>query len=150
MDAYERLDFAERAAKLKQKQPAIEYRSITVYKPNVGAHIRRDSNKLYNFMLKLLILDAMAGFDDVTLIPDERSIKVKSGNSLHDYLQTLLWFEAEAQTTLRTIQSSSHQTLNLQFADMLAGAMQTHFERDKHDPFNLLSPVTRVKRLFFP
>lgn len=48
--------------------------------------MRRDSNKLYNYMIGLSLLDEMINYENVVLIPDPRTIKVKSGNSLHDYL----------------------------------------------------------------
>ncbi|MGD9730469.1 MAG: DUF3800 domain-containing protein, partial [Nitrospiraceae bacterium] len=111
-----RLDFANRAAKLKLAQPDICYSTITVKKENVQAHIRADSNKLYNYMIKMLLLDRMAAFEHVTLIPDPRSIKVQSGNSLHDYLQTELWFTKNVATELKTTPLNSASSLGLQFS----------------------------------
>ena len=92
MSAEAKVDFCNRAVKMKLAEPAIAFTTITVKKENVQAHIRADSNKLYNFMIKMLLLDHMAKLDHVVLVPDPRTIKVQSGNSLHDYLQTELWF----------------------------------------------------------
>lgn len=75
-------------------------------------------------MVKLLLLEQMAKHERVTFIPDPRSLKVESGNSLHDYLQTELWFSAGTQTLIETTPRDSRHCLNLQFADMLAGVVQ--------------------------
>ena len=96
----QKLDFCLRAAKLCARNSDIRFRAITVKKVNVKPHIRRDGNKLYNYMTKLGVLYQMSKYENVLLIPDERSIKIKSGNSLEDYLQTALWFEKAVSTRL--------------------------------------------------
>lgn len=84
------LDFADQAVKLHTLWPDIRLRAITVRKENVEAHIRTDPNKLYNYMLKLALVEEVEHEPNVTLIPDPRSIKVGSGHSMIDYLQTSL------------------------------------------------------------
>jgi hypothetical protein len=118
-------------------------------KRNVQEHIRKDSNKLYNYMVKLLLLDVMAQHDYVNFVPDPRSIKVESGNSLHDYLQTELWFGLSAQTRLETTPRDSRHCLNLQFTDMVAGVVQSHFEFDDHRHWDNLSEHVNLKTLYF-
>ncbi len=101
MSLAERIWFAEKANELHSKYPSdIKYLSITVKKENVQSHIRRDANKLYNYMIGLSLLDEMSNHDKITFLPDPRSIKIESGNSLHDYLQTKLWFERRSTTIL--------------------------------------------------
>ena len=112
-------------------------------------HIRNDPNKLYNYMIKLFLLDEMATYERVTLIPDPRTIKVASGNSLHDYLQTELWLEKKAATVLNTNPQDSIKCLGLQFADMLSGAIREHHEDGKSAPFNVLRPMIHSRVLFF-
>ncbi len=85
-----RTDFAQAAAKLITANNDISLHIIVVNKLNVEPHIRQDPNKLYNYMVKLLLIDSMAQHDSISFTPDPRSIKVESGNSLHDYLQTEL------------------------------------------------------------
>ena len=145
----ERLKFASAAVSLRQRIPTIEYLSMTVYKPRVQDHIRDDANKLYNYMIGLLLLDRMATFDTVTFVPDPRSIKVRSGNSMHDYLQTRLWFDLEAKTKLITDPCDSQNNLNVQFSDMLSGAVQSHYELAKSMPYKKLSSHLTHKTLFF-
>ena len=87
-----RKEFTEQCQALRNKHGDIFLHAIVVKKENVGAHIRKDGNKLYNYMLNLALIDRMAMHKHVVLVPDPRSIKVaESGNSLSDYLQTKLW-----------------------------------------------------------
>jgi hypothetical protein len=122
---------------------------IVVQKVNVMEHIRKDSNKLYNYMIRLSLLDRMAGHDVVTMVPDPRSIKVASGNSLHDYLQTELWFTKKATTNLVTYNCDSKDSLGVQFADMLAGLVQSRYEDNESSDFQILAPRISLCRLFF-
>lgn len=149
MNSDERKYFAEQAHKLCLNHSDISFRAIVVKKENVLAHIRSDGNKLYNYMIKLLLIDFMAQFDVVTLIPDPRSIKVQSGNSLHDYLQTELWFTNKANTNLITMPMDSKVCLGLQFSDMLAGIVQSRHEDNFAGVFQLLQGKISVKPLFF-
>ena len=145
-----KMDFATRAARLSETRRGISFHSISVYKTNVREHIRRDGNKLYNYMIGLLFLQHLQHFDRVTFIPDERSIKVTSGDSLHDYLQTQLWFDKNAETMLTTRPGDSAKHQALQFADMLAGCVQDRYEKNQTAPFDQLGAELNVKRLFFP
>jgi len=143
-----RLTFAKSAVLLHEKNPKIAYKTIAVKKQNVNANFRRDSNKLYNYMIRLLLLDDMVKHPFVTLIPDPRSIKVQNGNSLHHYLEMML-YEAEAQTQLQTVVRDSKDCLCLQFTDMLAGVVGSHYEFEKHEPYATLARHVHVKNLFF-
>jgi hypothetical protein len=91
----------------------------------------------------------IASYPRVNFIPDPRSIKVESGNSLHDYLQTELWFSKMASTILETTPIDSRHCLNLQFADMLAGAIQSKFEFSNPTYFDLICEPVTLKKLFF-
>ncbi len=122
---------------------------MTVRKENVLPHILSDSNKLYNYMMNLLLSKEMAKHPVVHLIPDQRSVKVSSGNSMHDYLQTQLWLELNAATQLKTTQLDSSMCAGLQFADMLAGMVQSHFEDKKSECVNRLSGHVQMHNLFF-
>ena len=150
MNTDQRTLFAEKAAQLKQRFPqVISYFSITVNKQKVSSHIRQDPNKLYNYMINLLITQKMSLHDKVTLIPDPRSIKVESGRSLHDYLQTQLWFEHKAKTILTTIPCDSASCSNVQFADMLSGVVQGFYEDSKQPAWHQLEHHLQAEKLFF-
>lgn len=141
--------FAVEANKLVTSHPEICLRTITVKKENVMAHIRADSNKLYNYMICLCLSEHMAQHERVTLIPDPRSLKVKSGNSLHDYLQVDLWFYRQVKTALITKPQDSKKNLNIQFADMLAGLVWAHYEDGEKANYMALAPKIRQKCLYF-
>lgn len=150
MSIAERTWFASRACILQSKHPHdIRYISITVKKENVQQHIRADANKLYNYMIGLSLLNEMAKHNVITFIPDPRSIKVESGNSLYDYLQTQLWFEKQVATTLKTQPCDSASSRNVQFADMLSGVVQGHFEDGNSQPWSELRNSISYKTLFF-
>ena len=67
MSAAERREFSESAAKMCVKHPDIELHCITVQKQNVLQHIRNDSNKLYNYMIGLMLTGPMAAHASVTM-----------------------------------------------------------------------------------
>ena len=69
-------EFVGLAEDLITQRSSIKLHAITVYKPNVMPHIRTDPNKLYNYMIRLLVLDRMAMHPVVTLdvTPENRSI----------------------------------------------------------------------------
>ncbi|QOI04580.1 DUF3800 domain-containing protein [Pseudomonas savastanoi] len=145
----ERAGFAEMAKRVAAASDGgIKYVSITVKKENVSAHIRPDPNKLYNFMIKMLLLDEMSKVDEVLFFPDDRSIKVKSGNSLGDYLQTELWFSKEVATVLKTYHCDSSKNLCVQFADMLSGIAQSHYQDRTSEPYRLLAAYFQPRLIF--
>lgn len=149
LDAAQREQFAADLKTLVTKHPDINLLSITVNKINVQEHIRRDGNKLYNYMIGLSLLDKMAGYEKLQFIPDPRSIKVASGNSMHDYLQTQLWFEKRVKTILNTTPIDSHSSKAIQVADMLAGVVQNHFEDGSSHPWRVLFSRIEHRKLFF-
>lgn len=149
MHSNERSECATELRKLCDANPDIFLHAIVVKKQNVLAHIRADSNKLYNYMIRLAFLGRMAKHDVVTMIPDPRSIKVKSGNSLHDYLQTELWFTEKANTNLLTQPQDSATCKGIQLADFLAGMVQAHFEDNASRDFATIQPRLSLTRLFF-
>jgi len=149
MTIEERDYFATKAKELREKHPDIRYFSMTVKKENVQSHIRLDPNKLYNYMTGLLLLEEMSHFQNVDFYPDPRSVKVESGNSMHDYLQTQLWFDRSVSTTLITTPAESSSNLNVQFADMLSGVIQGHFEDGNSSPWHIMASSINIRRLYF-
>lgn len=149
MTPKERETFAILASKMSEHHHDIHLHAITVKKENVQPHIKNDANKLYNYMIRICLLDCMAAEDAVIFIPDPRSIKVASGNSLHDYLQTELWFTKKVKTVLTTTPMDSKNSRGIQFADMLAGLVQQRFEEKCFDYIRICVRRLRLKRLFF-
>ncbi len=150
MSASARQDFSLRVIKLRTHHPDISFHSIVVDKQRVKPTFHADANLLYNYMIKMCLIEEMRKHDQVTLTPDPRSIKIASGNSLHDYLQINLWYTEHVETKLVTSPQDSKKTLGLQFADMLAGATQQHFEDGNSAVWQSLSGHVTLKKLFFP
>jgi len=144
-----RTAFANAARKMCAHHNDIHLHAMVVKKENVEEHIRKDANKLYNYMICLSLLERMSGYDLVTIVPDARSVKVKSGNSLHDYLQIELWFTKNVKTCLSTQPQDSNQSMGVQFADMLAGIVQARFEDGERNNFQIINPSLKLNCLFF-
>lgn len=141
--------FAEKVRKLVCMNPDIIIGAITVNKSKVLAHIRNDANKLYNYMIRLAVLPAIKREPIVNLIRDNKTVKVKSGNSLIDYLQTTIWFELGSPTKIIDIPSDSKKVKNLIFIDWMNNLIWGNYE-DKNDaPYEILRNVITSRKLFF-
>jgi hypothetical protein len=143
--------FCHMATALLRRYPEIKLDIITVQKSNVQDHIRQDANKLYNFMLGLVIPDHVSQEQDIELMTDARSIKVKSQNSLRDYLQIKLWFDARCPTRVIHLPAVSAQDYTLQFIDWVAHCVWLSYEDGLKTFLNILGgmPTLRTRELFF-
>jgi hypothetical protein len=54
----------------------------------------------------------------------------------------------QADTKPETVNRDSRSCWNLQFVDMLAGVVGTHYEFQKSEPWRMLRPHVRLKQLF--
>jgi len=70
MDVDQRSICAAEIRKLCESNPDISLHAIVVKKQNVRSHIRKDSNELYNYMIRLALLDRMSEHKVVTMIPE--------------------------------------------------------------------------------
>ncbi|HUX56068.1 MAG TPA: hypothetical protein VMV77_03790 [Bacteroidales bacterium] len=146
----QKLFFISQAGTLLAAHPEIKLGCITVYKQRVQPHIINDSNKLYNYMLNLGLLPLIVGETTVNLIRDERSVKVKSGNSLADYLQTQIYFPFASACKLRDYPTDSSKCKNLIFVDWICSCIFNHYEDGEYNIFNRLSPFLSIdKHLYF-
>lgn len=141
--------FATEVRKLVSMNPDIRIGAITVNKSKVKQHIREDANKLYNYMIRLAILEVVKHEPMVNLIRDNKTVKVKSGNSLIDYLQTTLWFEMDSRTKLVDIPSDSKKVQNLIFIDWMNNLIWGNYEDKNSEPYEILKSVIDSKKLFF-
>lgn len=119
-NSVQKMELAQSAVAMLKTHKDIQIDCIVAQKENVQAHIRGDANKLYNYMCGLVIPEHVKGEKEFEFLPDKRSIKVKSGNSLSDYLQTVLWFEHSLPTKLINHPLESGKNYNLQFVDWIA------------------------------
>jgi hypothetical protein len=145
----QKVEFAQAVNVMLETHKDIAIDCIIAEKENVQPHIRVDGNKLYNYMCKLVICDHLAGVGEFQFIPDKRSIKVKSGNSLADYLQTTLWFECKAKTRIISNPQESHTNYNLQFVDWVSHCVWSHYEDGEKRVFPVICKRIKVRWLFF-
>lgn len=135
--------------KLLAKHSDIQIGAITVKKENVCEHIKEDANKLYNYMIRLIVLDKISNYPYVNVIRDNRSIKVKSGNCLIDYLQTTLWFDLSSKTKVVDIPSDSKKVDYLILADWINNIVWGYYEDNNTEAYSILKTRIFEKRLFF-
>lgn len=141
--------FAEKVRKLVSMNPDIVIGAITVNKSKVQQHIREDANKLYNYMIRLAVLPLIKEQPIVNLIRDNKTIKVKSGNSLIDYLQTTIWFDLASRTKIVDIPSDSKRVKNLIFIDWINNLIWGKYEDDNTKAYDIIRNVISSKKLFF-
>lgn len=146
-----KVEFANAVVSLLASFPEIKIDCIVANKEKVATHIRNDPNKLYNYMCRLVVPDYVKGSQQFEFIPDKRSVKVESGNSLSDYLQTHLWFECSYTCKLINLPDESERNRNLQFVDWIANTVWLNFESQKSDAYQILikSPSVKIRRLYF-
>lgn len=149
MESFERMNFIKKSGLLFNTHKDIQCTVITVNKIKVQEHIRSDSNKLYNYMIGIALLEKIKYFDKIVLSPDPRSIKIQSGKSLPDYLQTQLWFEKHAKTKIIYEPMDSAKSKSIQFVDMLAGAVHRYHEDGNNTVEPLLKSHIQKHELFF-
>ncbi|MGU7773760.1 DUF3800 domain-containing protein [Burkholderia sp. MR1-5-21] len=147
MKSSERVHFANALAGVRVRNADITFAAITVRKERVGRPFRQHPNRLYNYMTKCLLLDLMSRHDSVCFIPDARSIKVESKYALHDYLATEL--ASVGETVLHTTPWESRDCLPLQFVDVMAGIVWSHYEFGNSDAYRVALPHIGQRQLFF-
>ena len=100
-------------------------------------------------MMAISILDKIKTSPQVNLIRDERSIKVASGNSCIDYMQTKMWFDHSSPTKLVDTPTASHKNLNLILIDWVANFVWSHYEVKKSAAYLKLSAKLSNQTLYF-
>jgi len=145
----QRLEFCQHVVGLLKEYPDIKIDTIIANKTSLQSHIREDGNKLYNYMCGLVVPNYVEKEPVVEWIPDKRSIRVSSGNSLVDYLQIKLWFDCGYETKILDNPKESHTDYNLQFVDWVSHCVWLNFEHSAPDLLNILRPHIRIRRLFY-
>jgi len=145
----EKLYVANRTKKLLTRNKRMKIYAITVNKVKVRPEIRKETNILYNYMVGLVLPEKIKRHSEITLIHDKRTIKVRSGNSLKDYLQVKLWYILNSNTVLRYHPKESHRSLNLQFIDYIAHIIWSRFEDNETAAYDIIRTKIDSIPLFF-
>lgn len=111
--------------------------------------MRYDGNKLYNYMINLALLDKIEGHNTSKLTRDNRSIKVLSGKSLIDYLQTVVWYHHNKTAQLKDNPMDSHMDNGLIFIDWITNMVWSKYEDNYAEWCNILNPCLEDKKLYF-
>lgn len=125
----------------------VEVHAITVLKENVAEHIRKDQNLICNYMVKECILKELSRFQEVTIIPDSRSIKMRLANALDMYLKLQL-VDVNAQTQVVYTPVDSASNLQVQCSDYIANIIWRRHEFKDEPAYQILHPYIRHKVLF--
>lgn len=144
-----RTDIVKAAIKMLEKEPRARLGAITVKKENVDERIRKDPNKLYNYMMGLVLTERIKVYDHVQLIRDNRSIKVEDGNFIGYYLQMQLWFELEAPTILVDEPVDSRVSAHVQFVDWISYIVWIAYEDERREHFKELVPHAIFESLYW-
>ncbi|TAE01043.1 MAG: DUF3800 domain-containing protein [Bacteroidetes bacterium] len=135
--------------KLLSKFPVTQILTITVNKQNVRERLSKEPNKLYNRMIMNLLVEKIKKYKEVSLIRDNKSVKVESGKSLVDLLEDKLLFDLKSDVYIKDIPSDSKQVRNLVLVDWFVHMIWKEYE----DQVVLLSEEIRSKiirtELFF-
>lgn len=141
--------FAEKTVELLMNHQDFDVFTITISKTRVQDHIRQDPNKLYNYATGLAIKNKVKAFTEVHLFPDPRAIKVRSGNSHVDYLQTVMMFDQNSAVKLIQHQVDSKDSKCIQFTDIIANIVWGYHEFGRNGAHRVLDRVISNKTLFF-
>lgn len=147
-----RVRFCQEAVRLCAQHETIHYRAIVVAKQGVFPRLRHDDSLLYNYLLKCLLIPHITEFRRVTLIPDPRGIAPNTGNPLGVYLRGALFenlIQGYEPTDLGVRQIDSKAEMGIQFSDMLAGAIQLHYEGKTSEYYNILRPCLSACNEYF-
>jgi len=100
-------------------------------------------------MMRLSILDKIKTHAQCTLTRDNRSVKVASGNSCCDYLQSIMWFDLSSPTLIIDDPTHSHLNEGIMLSDWLTNIVWSHYEDGDSTSFTALAGHLRNKTLFF-
>jgi len=147
LSSHERSNFARELLEIRKKHSDIFFHAITVNKSGVNEQFRKHPNGLYNYMTKLMLLEKMGTYPQVDFIPDARSVKVELKHACHDYLRTELAINGFG-TSLATTPQESKDHYEIQFADILASLVWSHFEFADTQFIAIQNQIAH-KKLFF-
>lgn len=132
-----------------EKKPHFHLGSITVKKEMVPSYIQEDANILYHYSMGQGIIDHIQDNLTCKISRDYRTVKMLSGESCIDYLQTLLWFDKKKRTKLTDNPTHSHTDSGIIFIDWITNIVWSKYEDDYDGWCKLLGKHIQEKNLFF-
>ena len=148
-----KMQFTERQALLNNlmRREELEFYYLVVEKARVNLlHGNYPQNLVYNYFTKLLVDEifvAHEGKIEITL--DERTTKIKSANSLRDYLLIDAYANfSKKRDEIAIMQADSRAVNNLQLADLLAGTVYQAYTRHQRHFLDLIAHKIRSANEF--
>lgn len=148
-----RMSFVERQMLLNGLMASgdIEFYYLVVEKARVSL-LRNGypQNLIYNYFTKLLVDDIFTAHGNKTQITlDERSTKIKSANSLRDYLLIDAYANFnKKRDEIEILQADSRMVNNLQLADLIAGTVYQAYTRHQRHFLDLMGRKIRSANEF--
>lgn len=127
LNGHERETFAKALVKLKDNNPLFSYHAVVVEKSGVIASLSNKTEVLYNHMAERMLNAPMATFSRIEFYPDQRMVKPRDKNALHNYLETRLAIDGH-MVDIETIPSDSGTFKEIQAADYLASIVWAKYE----------------------
>lgn len=130
----------------------VEVHTVSVYKPRVYDHLRTDTNVLYNYTAKWLLIPFLEErrFDYVRIVVDLRITRQSRGMRFDDYVKAELWGDRGVSTRLEFQHQDSAHSLGLQAVDFVTHALFRARERNDWQLWNIVrGKAKRTRRLLF-
>ena len=124
---------------------AVSY--IVADKVNIdNRKILDDKNLCYNYLFSFLVKETIrTAEDDITILLDNHSTKVKSINSLADYIKLKAYTEWNYKHILNIHYMDSKSSKMIQAADLIANAVYARYTYGKTYFYNMLAISELIK-----
>jgi len=128
----------------------IEVRSLSVYKPAAYQMFRDNTNSLYNYTAAALLVRYLCASSSVSLVVDQRELKVKGlPYQFDEYLRFRVFDEEQATLSLSIAHEDSFVSPGVQLADCVANALWRRLERADRAGYEVILPQIRSERRLF-
>ncbi len=105
-----------------------------------------DKNLCYNYLFSFLIKKTIrSANDDISILLDNHSTKVKSINSLCDYIKIKAFTQWFCQKNLHISYVDSKNSKVIQAIDVIANAIYAHYAYGKNHFYNMLTISESIK-----
>ena len=120
---------------------------IVLDKHNINnKRLFEDKNLLYSYLFSRLIKNSIVeSKEDISIILDDRLIKVGSINSLCDYIKIEAFTQWGYQNNLDIRYMDSKNSKNIQAVDVIANAIYAHYTYGKNHFYNMLKINESIK-----
>lgn len=141
-----RRDFAKKLVLLKQKNPELTLLVSVIEKEKLPKHIQGNHHLIYSWMAASLLSPSVRVYRQISICPDELNYGSNNSGLIDNFLRKELWFNLRSSTVVNHVARSHALENALIFADYLAGAVQSHFEDSRSEPFNIIQSSIFVHR----